>query len=228
MTIGIYKLEFIDLEDWPYVGQSINIEQRYQNHCSSLERREANHMMQEAYDISGKPSLSILEILKIADLDSREQFWINKLDTVNNGLNLTSNVIRAGRGQDGFNSKISNKKIIEAMKYILLNPTKLMTEISKTLKVPLSILNGLVYGRNHGWLLEEYPEEYLEMISQSRVGLWDAEHQGISYPDILSPEGIKYKVTNVQKFSREHKISNSSLHQVLTGKRKSCSKWTLP
>lgn len=228
MTIGIYKLEFAGLEDWPYVGQSIDIERRYIHHCYDLKAERSNHMLQEAYKISqSDPRLIILEITKVHSLDTREMHWISALDSVNSGLNLTNKVGTSGRGENNLNSVISNKVVEEIFLMIVNNPNKLLTTIAAEYNIDKSIVNAISKGYNHKWIQEKYPAEYSIMLAQSRLGLWDAEHQGIHYPLIKDPNGILYKVTNVQKFAREHGISNSSLHQLLTGKRKSCSKWKL-
>lgn len=55
-----------------------------------------------------------------------------------------------------------------------------------------------------------------------------AKAKGINYPDILSPDSIVvYSVENVQEFARNHGISKSSLHRILTKQTKSCKGWRL-
>ena len=50
---------------------------------------------------------------------------------------------------------------------------------------------------------------------------------GIEYPKIKSPAGDVFEIDNLSNFARIHNLNKSSLHQLLTGKRKSCSKWKL-
>jgi len=57
MTIGIYRLRFNTLEDWPYIGQSSNIEQRYVCHKSELKHGKSNYMLLEAYSITNSYSI---------------------------------------------------------------------------------------------------------------------------------------------------------------------------
>jgi hypothetical protein len=228
MTIGIYKLVFKGLEDFPYIGQSLNIENRYISHCSSLRRNISNFMMLEAYEISQEyPTLEIIEEVPIDMLNISEEYWINKLDTVNNGLNLTNKIDIAASGENNPHSKTSNKKAIEVLLYLYNNPTITLLETSKIFNINKSIIKSIAGGITYSWLSEIYPLEYKIVINQERKGLNTAQYQGKVYPKICSPEGIVYNVTNIQAFSREHNLNNSSLHQVLTGKRKSCSKWKL-
>lgn len=228
MTIGIYKLTFKDLEDWVYIGQSSNIEVRYSIHCSNLKLGKSNYLMQEAFEISKEfPILEIIEEVDLSELNNRESYWINYYNSVSLGLNLTDKVDVRGRGEDNFNASINNLTAENIFLEIVNNPKKLLIEISKEFNSTIAIVNSIAQGKTHTWLQEKYPSEYVSMLMQSRKGLWDAEHQGIKYPPIKDPYGNIYNITNLQKFAREHNLNNSSLHQLLKGKRKSCSKWVL-
>ncbi len=226
MTIGIYHLHFEGLEDWPYIGQSVNIEKRYTKHCWELTHSISNRMMLEAYSITGTfPKLTIIEECMSCVLNEKEVLWINEFNSKNTGLNLTDKVDTLAIGEDRFNSKVSNSTVVSVMLDIL-NTNLLLKDIAAKYSTTINIVNSIKNGTNHTWLKEQFPYEYSAMLDKSRLGIWDAQHQGIIYPNIVSPEGTVFEVTNVQKFSREHGLNNSSLHQVLTGKRKSCNKWT--
>jgi hypothetical protein len=228
MTIGIYRLRFNTLEDWPYIGQSSNIEQRYVCHKSELKHGKSNYMLLEAYNITNSyPLLDIIEICTVSELTEKEIFYIKKYNSYKNGLNITDKVVNNGRGQDHFRSLVSNEDIIKLLHYLVNNPNKLLTDISKELNIPIAIIKSFNKGRNHTWIGEIYPEEYDKMINISRLGLWDAKRQGIKYPRVISPQGEVYTIENLQKFCRDHNVNNSSLHQLLTGKRKSANKWKL-
>lgn len=62
MTIGIYGLYWPDI-DSIYIGQSIEIEQRWLAHSSALRRRDhANNKMLRAYEQYGEPEYFIIDI----------------------------------------------------------------------------------------------------------------------------------------------------------------------
>jgi hypothetical protein len=227
MTIGIYKLIFSGLEDWPYVGQSSNIEQRFHGHCSDLKHGKSNFKMQEAYAMSGLPSHYIVEECSIEQLNSREIFWIKRLNSVDNGLNLTDKCVNNGFGEENFRSKYSNSVIENVFFTIVNNPDKNLKEIATIVGLEHSILASISSGYNHTWLKEKYPSEYEVMLKQSRRGLNTAKYQGIEYPAIKSPDGHVYNITNLQKFCRDHDLQPSCIHGVLHGNRKSHKKWKL-
>lgn len=94
-----------------YVGQTIrNIEERFYEHCYDKRSTSAIHKAIEKYGINNF-SLEKLETVDITLLDSREQYWIQKLDTYKNGYN--KNV-----GGDRSCSNYDNVLIVEANIYV--------------------------------------------------------------------------------------------------------------
>lgn len=228
MTIGIYKLTFKGLEDWPYVGQSQNIEERFIAHKSSIKLGKSNYKMLEAYEISGElPEFSILEICAIDSLDEKEIFWIKTLDSINNGLNLTDKVINKAYGQENFNSRFTDCDIESGFLFICDNLHLSNKQLANTTGLSEAVVCGILHGSLHVWLKDKYFDKYSELVNRSIKRTNSAKKLGVTYPKILSPQGNVYEVENLSEFAREHNLNKSSLHQVLTGKRKTCSRWKL-
>jgi group I intron endonuclease len=76
-----------------YVGKTnINIEHRWMNHLRDRNKKTyGSYPLYKAIEKYGSSSfeLSVLEECDVNLLDEREIFWINELDTYNNGYNLT-------------------------------------------------------------------------------------------------------------------------------------------
>ena len=86
---GIYLIKN-EINQHMYVGQAKDINARWIHHRSDLKNgRHSNNHLQSAWNLYGGDNFtfSILEECKVEELDEREQFWINKLDTYNNGYN---------------------------------------------------------------------------------------------------------------------------------------------
>ena len=88
----IYAITNI-VNDKQYVGQAVIKLKRWKDHKTSLNvGKHKNRYLQAAYDKYGKDAFvyTVLEILPTTlNLDEREQYWINKLNTVApNGYNL--------------------------------------------------------------------------------------------------------------------------------------------
>lgn len=230
MTIGIYKLEFPTLEEFPYVGQSSNIEERIKQHKYYLKTNRSNQWMQLAFEITGEyPKSTVLEtVASIVDLNSREVYWINKLDSINNGLNITDKVDNLGRGENNFNAKYSNYLIEDIFLYSVANIELLSNkQIAQAFGVDASVVASIIAGINHSWLIEKYPVKYDLLVNRSIVRTNSAVKMGIIFPDVRSPTGEIYQITNLNKFAREFSIQPSSLSQLLNGKRKSANRWKL-
>lgn len=92
--IGVYKITNI-VNNKVYIGSSINMKKRSNEHFCML--KNGNHhssKLQKAYNKYGKQSF-IFELIEECDkniITEREQYWLNELDSYNNGYNCTLNV----------------------------------------------------------------------------------------------------------------------------------------
>lgn len=81
-----------------YVGKTIrNIQERFLEHCKDSQKEKCeNRPLYQAMRKYGIENFYVflLEETEISNLEEREQFWINELDTYKNGYNAT-------RGGDG-------------------------------------------------------------------------------------------------------------------------------
>ena len=91
MSIGIYKYEN-KINGHIYIGQSTNIEKRYQQHLyDSKKRPELGTGIDVAINKYGIENFTfeIIELCDIKSLDEKERYWIKKYDSFNNGYNRT-------------------------------------------------------------------------------------------------------------------------------------------
>jgi group I intron endonuclease len=229
MTAGIYLLRFTGTEK-VYVGQSLRIEERFTKHKNKLTNGTANYKLQEAYKEYGMPILEILLPCSVEDnLDILEDEAIIIFDAVNNGFNINSKAGGGGSGLQGTahpRSKYSEQQILLVFKYLLEDiPFKIISE--KT-AVEVSTIRDISKGKSHTWIANKYPEDYacLKNMKYSRT-YNSAEYKNIVYPNILSPDNIVYKISNVSKFAKEHGLNKSHLCGVLNKVRKSHLGWKL-
>lgn len=100
---GIYLITNI-VNNKKYVGQSINIQQRWKQHIYYLNNnKHSNRHLQGAWNKYGESNFtfSILESCDQQDaafLNAREKFWIQEFDSYNNGYNLDL----GGQGSSGY------------------------------------------------------------------------------------------------------------------------------
>lgn len=90
MTCGIYKIENVK-NNKKYIGQSVNIEQRWQRHKYELNaQKHYNSYLQNAWNKYGENAF-VFEIIEKCPrelLDNKERYWIQKNNSYENGYNL--------------------------------------------------------------------------------------------------------------------------------------------
>lgn len=226
--IGIYKLTFPELPDWPYVGQSLDINHRYYLHLNSLKRGDSNYKLQDAYDQGGDPELEVLEECSRDQLNDREQFWVSKLDSINNGLNLTTGGDSSGSGYTHARSKFTREQLLEAWK-MLQNSSFSYKEISQATGVSSAQVAAIAKGRTHTWLQEEFLLEWENIQKINRRLHCTFEDATVT---LVSPDGQEYDIngeggTEFAKRIGESSVFATAINSVMKGTSRQHKGWTL-
>lgn len=129
-----------------YVGQSLNIEQRWKAHRSrpfNTKSSQYNSILYKAIRKYGINNFifSILEECNQEELNAREIFWINKLDSYNNGYNLTK-----GGQECSINTKLTSEEVQE-IKNLLLNSSLTERSISEMFEVSQRNISAINLGQ---------------------------------------------------------------------------------
>ncbi len=98
--IGIYKITN-KVNSKVYVGQSLNINERWKNHVRYLNNdTHHNIYLQSSWKKYGARyfEFTIIEICDEFELNEKEKYWIEKLESFKNGYNLTN----GGDGTRGY------------------------------------------------------------------------------------------------------------------------------
>lgn len=231
MTIGIYKLEFAGTSKC-YIGQSLNIELRFQSHLSKMRKQESSIKLNDAYVKYGNPTLEILSECNPEDLDTFEVETIEIFDSVVNGFNTCST---PGGKTTLYGEAHPRCEYSDAQLYYVLNllTSRLdlqLDEISKLTKVSKSVVTNISCLISHSWLKEAYPKEYKELEEHYSSNIRrDSTKNGpkseVFY--IISPNKETYLVDNITKFAKLHSLDKSHLSKLRTGERKSHKGWKL-
>nr|DAH30395.1 MAG TPA: intron associated endonuclease [Bacteriophage sp.] len=128
---GIYKIQNI-INNKVYIGQAIDIEDRWRNHLSSLRTNtHVNTHLQNSFNYYGEKAFifSVIEECSIDILTQREQFWIDYYG----GINSAKNYNQRDAGSHGTHSEESKRKISESQKGIKKAPHTISDEGRKSL-----------------------------------------------------------------------------------------------
>lgn len=224
MSIGIYKLVF-EGTDKVYIGQSVDIEDRFKRHLYAMRVGTSVPKLQEAVKLYGSPTLEILAECDTTDLDDFEIETISIYDSVNKGFNSLS----GGSRVIGTNNPSARYTVEDYYNVLVLlgTPGIPWKKISKDTGVSEYTISHISAKESHQWLKEAFPIEYAKLEAIHSTGRNNAYMQGIFYPCIVSPEGVVYEVKCPTHFAKEHGLLQPKLHEVLTGSRNTHRGWHL-
>ena len=233
MTIGIYKLKFKNTNK-VYIGQSTNIEKRYNNHLYNFKNSLSSGRLLGAYRTFGVPELEILCECTREELNSTETEAIELYNSIAEGFNTfgSSSGLHLGAvGENSGQSKFNEEDYI-AVFNLLVEGILTHKEITSTTGVTLYIVQSISKLECHKWLELLFPEKYniLKNFKGKRMvgnSYSSSKNLGITYPKIKSPLGEIFEVENVSKLAKEFVLDVGHLHKVLTGIRKSHKGWKL-
>lgn len=151
--IGIYKITN-NLNNKSYIGQSIHIEKRWEEH---LYKSSKSSLIQYVIYKYGKENFTfeILEECLIEELDNKEIFYISLYDTYFNGYNETT----GGQGlEKGFNTclKISKEDLLKIYD-LLQNTSTPQKEIAQQFNVGEDVISTINHGKSRRLPNYSYP-----------------------------------------------------------------------
>lgn len=168
--VGIYKITNL-INGKVYIGQSINIEERWKRHCTTHD----NCYIHKAIQKYGKKNFSfeILEECEEAVLNEREIYYIDKYNSFDEGYNMTF-------GGEGANHpmKLSEDQVDQIIK--ILKEGKFSEEdIAKLFSVSRNTISAINLGKSRKRKEESYPirnsfsrtpskEELIELLDKSQ------------------------------------------------------------
>lgn len=222
MSIGIYLLTFG--ENIYYVGLSTSIESRIEGHLSSLKKGNSPKKLQDAYAAFGTPSASILEECSIAELPSREKYFISKYDSYCRGANSNRGGACNASAVEVEIEELYSSIVKILHMYVSNNVT--IDRLAEYSNLSTDIIVKVLAGRKYFWAGELFPEVYgkalLKYASNHNV-----PEEG--YPKIVSNKGeiVQIPSRGATKFAKEHNLNQANLSKLLRGKISSCGEWKL-
>lgn len=228
MTVGIYALWF-EQPSLVYIGQSVDIQHRFNTHSSLLNRHEhGNYKLLNAFIEFGGPQYIILDKCQIDDLNKLEVQYIKEFDSFNSGLNLTEGDIEGSWGYNSPRCKASREQLIEAFN-LLLDPNNMYEDICEATGITINTLQSIRSQKRHSWLQEEFPEKWsiLKNTSSERQSIKQVRRFNKGIRIVISPRGEEHKVINAARFALENNLNKGHFSGMLRGDTHQHKGWTL-
>jgi group I intron endonuclease len=225
MTTGIYKLKFNNDDQLIYIGQSRNIEERYRHHVTHMHNQQSSRKLNSAYSQHGSPSLEILEICDVSELDVFEEYYIDKFNAAVGGLNTLNRAVEnPGLCGENAPSAIHTRDVYISIFKHCCEGKLTLREIADLHKVKSGIVEGISGGSKHLWLKEEFPEEYqvLEKLRYKRP----RHCKSLNLP-MIHKDGSEDTMVNITQFAAKYNLDNSTLSKLVKGTAKSIKGWKI-
>lgn len=190
-----------------YVGQSTDIDARWRHHRDLLNAGcHVNRHLQYAWNKYGAESFrfSVLEILEDdKHISEREIFWIQELDTFENGYNLTL----GGEGQRGRYLTEEQKRHLSEINMGALNPNYGLKRSEETRRK----MSEAMRGKPHKPLSEEHKRRISD-------GCKNVSHEAQNKAVLWVEKNQLFK--SVSRAAESTGFSISGISSVCLGKRK--------
>lgn len=130
-----------------YIGQSINIEERYKQHIRNIRNPKFNFPLYNSLRKEGLENYDFVILEECPDatpheLDKREIYWISYYDSYNNGYNLT----KGGKGVVNNGYKIHEEDVLRISELLECTNTS-MTDIAKEFHVSIGLISLINDGK---------------------------------------------------------------------------------
>lgn len=225
MTTGIYKLKFNNDDQLIYIGQSRNIEERYRHHVTHMHNQQSSRKLNSAYSQYGIPTLEILEVCDVSELDVFEEYYIGKFNAVGKGLNTINRAVENPGlyGEKAPSAIHSRETYVSIFKHCCEGILSLK-QIAELHNVKPGIVEGISGGSKHLWLKEEFPEEYkvLEDLRYNRPKVY----KQLNLP-MVHKDGRQDIMVNITEFARKYSLDRSTLSKLVKGTAKSIKGWKI-
>ena len=175
LTCGIYKITN-NVNGKMYIGQSINIEQRWVEHLRELNgNKHYNQHLQNSWNKYGESNFKfdIVEECIRNDLNNKERYWIAMYDTQNKrcGFNISNGGVQGCSVSEETRKKLSDSRIgrftgKDNPFYGKTHSDEVKERVRRMAK-EFSGEKHYFYGKHH---TEETKDKMRETIGDSRVG----------------------------------------------------------
>lgn len=214
--VGVVKYIYVirnKINDKVYVGQSINVENRFKEHIQDKDRKQYSSAIDGAIKKYGESNFWY-EIIEgpICNYDEREKYWIKFFNSlVPNGYNIME-----GGSSPPINKGIKNNKSkftkekIEELKILLLNPNITLSEIANYFNVSYRTISNFNIGNTYFDKDIDYPIRKFQCSGEHSNMVDDETVKNVIYDILNTDYSFRY-------ISQKYHINCSQVKEINQG-----------
>lgn len=212
-TSGIYKIHNL-INNKLYIGQSVNIRQRWMTHKQCLRnRKHENTYLQQSWDKYGEDAFEfkVLEYCSIDQLDERECYYINLFHTTERdyGYNLKSG------GQNGGSKWTTELRQKHSEKFMGHDVSDITRERIKINHADVSGANNPMYGKRRSDAVKAAVSKAntgRESARKCRIPVFCVELNKIWVDAAAAAKELGLKSDTILKVCREERKTHGGYH----------------
>ena len=223
MTTGIYLLSFPNTNK-VYIGQSINIKNRFRDHLNDMLNNREPKKLQEAYNRYGIPTCEIECSTTVEELNSKENYYISLWNSQQDGFNTLAiaSTTPILYGENNPASLYTTEQILDVISLLIEFPNENYKYISELTSVSIQVIRNIFAGRAYTWIKDKYTEMYNKLEQVREIGRVINYSKGVPLTQLVIEEVFTYIVDNPEisltDISDITGLSRSIIYSISVGK----------
>lgn len=221
--IGIYKITN-KVNGKSYIGQSINIERRFREHCNRCEQQIDQAIQKYGID---NFSFDIIEECLPEELNDREFFWITKENTIiPNGYNM--NYYKGNFGENNNCSKLTNEDICLIRKIYDQKEYQSIFQVWEQLfanKISYGNFTAIIRGKLWSHIMPEvFTQENYDYYTDKQRKSWMCNQNGeknkmsiLTEEEVLDMRSMYVTCTRKEIFEKYPQYSERTITAIISG-----------
>ena len=240
--IGIYKIQNL-VNNKIYIGQSINIDRRFREHCNRCEQ-QIDHAIQK-YGVDNF-TFEVIEECLPEQLNDREDYWIKEFNSlIPNGYNM--NYYKGSYGEYNASSKLTEEDIRVIRTIYNNREYKSMFKVWQELfedKISYGNFTAIVRGKLWSHIMPEvFTQENYDYYTDKKRKSWMCDQQGeknkmsiLMEDEVLDMRSMYVYCQRKEIFEKYPHYSERTITAILSGQnwkhlpvyKKREKKWVYP